>query len=305
MTEPPPKSWYKPHAPAPPPARAHAKEDYPVYVTTFRHPDGGFSPHYLEAKARIERLGFLVVPVVGGDVAFWSARMKTRVHESGICFLHVRELVLPLVDAARPGFLVAEDDACFHESFTFDAFAALLEAHPGAPLWLGYQKAGPGYCMGTQLLYFPAAALPRLTDAMARTSPRHIDLFYRKVLDVPRLPNMTTDRSPYCGEFEHFTVISGHQVRPGVAVGRLPLPPAHVSAAQQAVAPTAAPPPPSQQQAAPLKAAPPPPRATAPPPPRATAPPPAPPPAATAKPRGTSSFREFVESRKRAAKARA
>ena len=94
-------------------------------MTTFRNPDGGFSPHYLEARARIERLGFLVVPVVGGDVAFWSARMKTRVHESGICFLHVRELVLPLVDAARPGFLVAEDDACFHESFTFDAFASV------------------------------------------------------------------------------------------------------------------------------------------------------------------------------------
>lgn len=238
----------------------------------------------------MERLGFRTVPVVGGDVAFWSERMGTQVYESWICFLHVRELVLPLVDRTKPGFLIAEDDACFHESFTFDAFAALVERHENAtPLWLGYQKAGPTYCMGTQLLYFPTSAVPRLLDAMIRTPPRHIDLFYRKALDVPRLPDMNTDRSPYCGEFEHFTVISGHQVRPGVTVGALDLPP---QAAQAAPAAPKPPPAPKPKPASP--------------PPASTSPPPAP--ASTrlaAKPKGASSFREFVAARKRAAAAKA
>ena len=50
MTEPPPASWYRPHPKVARPKREHAAADYPVYVTTFRKPDGSYSEHYREAR---------------------------------------------------------------------------------------------------------------------------------------------------------------------------------------------------------------------------------------------------------------
>ena len=74
---------------------------------------------------------------------------------------------------------------------------SLAYRRPAAPEDRPSRQAGPRCCMGSQLVYFPREYIETVRAAMARTPPRHIDLFYRQVLRLPRLPDAAAPRSPY------------------------------------------------------------------------------------------------------------